>query len=90
MEKGGARPHRSRRLATVQKELVAELLIISAGALRHLGDLLSIKLCSKLLYTYIFFKPASFNSPWAPASQNHFPQVPFQAQQPRRPYVYNH
>lgn len=44
MENDGARPCCSRRLATVQKELVADLLIILTGALKHLGDLLSIKL----------------------------------------------
>lgn len=39
MEKEGAR-----RLATVQKELVADLLVILTGALKHLGDLLGMKL----------------------------------------------
>lgn len=43
MEKDGAGPHPSQRLAMVQKELALDLLITSTGALKHLQDLLSIK-----------------------------------------------
>lgn len=54
MEKHGARPHCSRRLAMVQRELVADLLIISTGALKHHRDLLSIKPFYVCIYPYIF------------------------------------
>lgn len=43
VEKDGAGPHPSQRLAMVQKELALDLLITSTGALKYLQDLLSIK-----------------------------------------------